>query len=293
MNAPATQDALPVSAIALQRPTFSLAPQNLTEAMKFAEMMSASELVPKNFRGKPGDVLIAVEMGREVGLSPMAAIQNIGVINGKPGLYGDAGKAILLAGGCIIEEDDIEIIKQTGRARCKVTRKGRPPVERTYSTDNAKTAGLWNKEGPWRTNPERQMAWRAFWFAARDAAADLLKGIGGAEELVDYTPIERDITPGTTSLPPAAPECWSADKFAATIEKQGKMVTAGTKTAADLLAWMRTKAPLTAEQEAAVLALKPAPIEGEVPSPEDESEFGVMSQAEMDAARAKEMKEAA
>lgn len=271
-----------MSAIALQRPTFSLAPQNLTEAMKFAEMMSSSELVPKNFRGKPGDVLIAVEMGREVGLSPMAAIQNIGVINGKPGLYGDAGKAILLAGGCIIEEDDIEIIKKTGRARCKVTRKGRPPVERTYSLDNAKTAGLWNKEGPWRTNPERQMAWRAFWFAARDAAADLLKGIGGAEELVDYTPIERDITPGATSLPPAAPECWPADKFAATIEKQGKLVTEGTKTAADLLAWMRTKAPLTAEQEAAVLALKPAaPIEGEV-----------MSAEEIETARAKELEEA-
>lgn len=178
--------------VVAQRPSFSLAPQNLTEAMKFAEMMAASELVPKNFRSKPGDVLIAVEMGREVGLSPMAAIQNIGVINGKPGLYGDAGKAILLAGGCIIEEDDIEIIKATGRARCKVTRKGRPPVERTYSLDNARTAGLWGKEGPWKTNPERQMAWRAFWFAARDAAADLLKGIGGAEELVDYTPVERE-----------------------------------------------------------------------------------------------------
>lgn len=292
MNAPSTQEAPAVSAIALQRPTFSLAPQNLTEAMKFAEMMSSSELVPKNFRGKPGDVLIAVEMGREIGLSPMAAIQNIAVINSKPGIYGDAGKAVLLAGGCIIEEDDIEIIKATGRARCKVTRKGRPPVERTYSLDNAKTAGLWNKEGPWRTNPERQMAWRAFWFAARDAAADLLKGIGGAEELVDYTPIERDITPATTSLPAAKPKPWTADAFAAAIKKHGPTVTAGTKTAEALIAWMVAKHPLTAEQEAAVRALTPKPIEGEVMAPEDESEFGVLSQAEMDAARQREMQEA-
>ncbi len=273
-----------MTAIAMQRPTFSLAPQNLTEAMKFAEMMSSSELVPKNFRGKPGDVLIAVEMGREVGLSPMAAIQNIGVINGKPGLYGDAGKAILLAGGCIIEEDDIEIIKKTGRARCKVTRKGRPPVERTYSIDNAKTAGLFGKEGPWRTNPERQMAWRAFWFAARDAAADLLKGIGGAEELVDYTPIERDITPASASLPPAAPETWPAEKFSAAIEKHGPMVKAGTKTADDLIAWLRAKAPITAAQEAAVMALQPAaPIEGEVMTDE---EIAAAKQREMEEAQA-------
>ncbi len=176
-----------------QRQAFSLAPQNLTEAMKFAEMMAASELVPKAFKGKPGDVLIAVQMGAEVGLAPMGAIQNIAVINGKPGIYGDAGKAILLAAGVIIEEDDIEIVKKNGIARCRITRPGRPPVERTFSIENAQKAGLWNKDGPWKQYPERQMAWRAFWFAARDAAADLLKGLGGAEELVDIEP--REINP--------------------------------------------------------------------------------------------------
>ena len=30
------------------------------------------------------------------------------------------------------------------------------------------------------------MAWRAFWFAANDKAADVLKGLGGVEELQDY-----------------------------------------------------------------------------------------------------------
>lgn len=285
MNSPEiTQEATTLPVIAVQRQTFSLAPQNLTEAMKFAEMMSASELVPKTFRGKPGDVLIAVEMGREVGLSPMAAIQNIGVINGKPGLYGDAGKAILLAGGCIIEEDDIDLIKKTGRARCKVTRKGRPPVERTYSLDNAKTAGLWNKEGPWRTNPERQMAWRAFWFAARDAAADLLKGIGGAEELADYVPIERNIMPKPelADLPPYPEESFQ--------KMLKKWTDVGTKTADEFIATLGTKGILSPEQIAAVRTVN-KPLVGEVLAPEDESIYGVMSQAEMDAARAKEKRE--
>ena len=182
------------TAVAVQRTAaFSLAPRNLTEAMEFSKLMASSELVPKNFKGKPGDVLIAVQMGAEVGLAPMAAIQNIAVINGKPGIYGDAGKAILLAAGVTIEEDDTELIQKNGMARCRITRQGRPPVERTFSIDNAKTAGLWNKEGPWRSYPYRQMAWRAFWFAARDAASDLLKGLGGAEELVDIEP--REINP--------------------------------------------------------------------------------------------------
>lgn len=233
--------------------TFSLAPRTLTEAMDFAKMMADSELVPKSFRGKPGDVLIAVQMGNEVGLQPMAAIQNIAVINGKPGIYGDAGKAILLAAGCVIEEDDIEIIKRTGRARCKITRGNRPPVERTYCIDNAKTAGLWNKEGPWRTNPERQMAWRAFWFAARDAASDLLKGLGGAEELADYT--QRDmgtIDRETGEVKPASrPELqpYADEAIDANLEAWKGVVASGRKTADSLIATIKTKATLTDEQE--------------------------------------------
>lgn len=162
--------------------------------MTLAEMMAKSDLVPKDYKLKPGNIIIAVQMGAEIGLQPMQAIQGIAVINGKPAVYGDAGKGLLLANGCTIEEDDIELIKKNKRARCKISRKGRPPVERTFSEENAKVAKLWQKEGPWTNYPERQMAWRAFWFAARDAASDILKGLAGAEELMDYTP-EKDVTP--------------------------------------------------------------------------------------------------
>jgi hypothetical protein len=239
-----------------KREQFSLAPRTLTEAMEFAKMMADSEMVPKNFRGKPGDVIIAVQMGAEVGLSPMAAIQNIAVINGKPGIYGDAGKGILLAAGCIVEEDDIEIVKATGRARCKVTRRGRPPVERTYTIDNARTAGLWNKEGPWRTNPERQMAWRAFWFAARDAAADLLKGLGGAEELADYgVPAERDITPQAQRIeaPKALPP-YPDDSLDRNLPAWRQAIADGKKTADQIIAMVSSKGTLTDEQKAKIRA---------------------------------------
>lgn len=53
-----------------------------------------------------------------------------------------------------------------------------------------------------------------------------------------------------------APEPWPTDKFSAAIKKHGPAVTSGEKTADALLVWLRAKAPLTAEQEAAVLALK-------------------------------------
>lgn len=173
---------------------FSLVPKTMEEAFKMAEMMAASDFVPKAYQGKPGNVLVAVQMGQEIGLKPMQAVQNIAVINGKPGIYGDAGKAILLAAGCGIEEDDVEVVKKNGKGRCVITRPGRLPVERTFSIDDAKTANLWGKEGPWKTYPYRQMAWRAFWFAARDAASDLLKGLDGIEAISD-TQAEKEINP--------------------------------------------------------------------------------------------------
>ena len=178
---------------AVPRQTFSLVPKDLGEAMKLADLIANSDLAPKDYKGKPGNVLIAVQLGQEIGLSPMSAIQSIAVINGKPSLYGDVGKALLLSKGFIIEESDIKTIKEQGFATCKITRLGHPVCVRTFGIDNAKTAKLWGKEGPWTTNPERQMAWRAFWFAARDIAADVLKGLMGAEEVADY--IENDITP--------------------------------------------------------------------------------------------------
>lgn len=171
---------------------FDLSPQTFEQALTFAKYLAESEMVPKGFRGRPGDCLIAMQWGFEVGLKALQALQSIAVINGKPGLYGDAGKAILLAAGCAIEEDDTEAVKKNGRGRCKITRPGRPPVERTFSVDDAKTAKLWGKDGPWTQYPYRQMAWRAFWFAARDSSSDLLRGLPGIEEVID-TP--RDMGP--------------------------------------------------------------------------------------------------
>jgi hypothetical protein len=177
-----------VVALRTEAAAFSLTPASLGEAMELAKLIADSDLAPRDYKNKPGNVLIAVQMGAEVGLTPMAAIQTIAVINGRPSLFGDSGKAILLAAGCIIEEASAEQVRASGVARCKITRPGRPPVERTFSRDDAKAAGLLGKDGPWKLYSERMLAWRAFWFAARDSAADLLKGLHGAEEVRDIAP---------------------------------------------------------------------------------------------------------
>jgi hypothetical protein len=238
---------------------FDLSPRTFEQALALADYMAASEMVPKQYRQRPGDCFIAIQWGLEIGLKPLQAMQSIAAINGKPGLYGDAGKALLLAHGCVIDEDDTEVVKANGKARCKITRPGRPPVQRTFSQDDAKTAGLWGKDGPWRTYPYRQMAWRAFWFAARDAASDLLRGMGGYEEAID-TPTVKDMGAAEelTSPPPALPDYPEAD-FIKNLPAWSNVVTSGKKSASDLLAMLSTKATFSEQQRARILSLKTTP----------------------------------
>jgi hypothetical protein len=62
-------------------------PTNLSEAMALAKMIAQSDLAPKDYKGKPGNVLIAMQFGAELGVAPMQSVQNIAVINGRPSLW--------------------------------------------------------------------------------------------------------------------------------------------------------------------------------------------------------------
>lgn len=240
-------------AVAASRPQFDMSPQTFEQALTFSDYLAKSDMVPKNYQGKAGNCLIAMQWGFEIGLKPLQALQSIAVINGKPSIYGDAGKALLLHHGCIIEEDDTEIIKKNGIARCTITRPNRRPVSRTFSLEDAKSAGLLNKDGPWKQYQSRQMAWRAFWFAARDAASDLLRGLNGAEEAQDIQP--RDMGMADVVQPSKAePTTWPDDLFAARLPEWLKAINAGRATADAVIAKAQTKHALTEAQLAAIRA---------------------------------------
>ncbi len=176
--------------------TSLLAPENFEHYFRIANMMSKSDMVPKGYKDKPQDVLIAMEMGVSLGLGPLQAIQNIAVINGKPSLYSD-GMLSVCSGRPDFENIKEEpVLDEAGKIvgyRCTVMRRNREPVTQTFTIDDAKKANLWGKQGPWSSYPSRMMQMRARSFALRDSFADALGGVRCAEEVQDYE--ERDITP--------------------------------------------------------------------------------------------------
>jgi hypothetical protein len=177
------------------------APATVTEAIQFSEMLANSNMVPKQYMGKPQDIMVCIQWGMEMGLAPMQALQNIAVINGKPSVYGDAMMALVQASPmCDGVEESIEDEGTSNPvAVCVARRKGRAPVTVRFSVEDAKRAGLWGKQGPWQAYPKRMLQMRARGFALRDAYPDVLKGLISVEEAQDY-PEEtkrpaKDITP--------------------------------------------------------------------------------------------------
>lgn len=225
---------------------FDLSPQNFEQALTFSNYLADSDMVPKDFKGKPGNCLIAMQWGAELGLKPLQSLQNLAVINGRPALWGDAVIALVLSSPVceyVTEDDDGHT------ATCRVKRKGAPEQIRTFSMEDAQKAGLAGKQGPWSQYPKRMRQMRARAFALRDVFPDVLRGMPVAEELQDMA-TSQQASPQEKSMGPAEvvqPE-WAADRWAAGLQKWVDGIAAG-KPLADVLAWLNSKAKVSVEQE--------------------------------------------
>lgn len=173
---------------------FGVAPSTFDQAWRLSGMIARSDVCPKDFRGKQESVMVAIQMGMEIGLAPLAALQNIAVINGRPSLWGDA-----LVGLCLAHPEmewiDSTFDDETMTATCEVKRRGHPLLVSKFSKEDAEIAGLWGKD-VWAKYPKRMLANRARAFALRDKFADGLRGIGSAEEQHDIEIIDGEWSAG-------------------------------------------------------------------------------------------------
>jgi hypothetical protein len=198
-----------------------LRPQNFGELVEFAKMAARSSLVPRDYLGKPENILLAIQMGSEIGLAPMQSLQNIAVISGRPAVFGDAMLGLCRQSPTC--KDVIERFEGEGKeltAVCIAKRVGAEPIERRFSIDDAERANLLGKPGPWQQYPKRMLQMRARGFALRDAFPDVLRGMISTEEAQDIpeekfagTTLDADPEPPAPIRAAAAPMA-RADRIA-------------------------------------------------------------------------------
>ncbi len=172
----------------------ALIPRTIEQFRELSVILANSGLVPKDYQGKPDDCFVAMMYGAELGIPPLQAMQDIAVINGKPGIYGDILLAILYSSPLFDDasfdeswegeypNDNFKAICTMGRRLPDGTVK---TITREFSVADAKLAKLWGKAGPWTNYPRRQIQWKPRWWTARDLFTDLLRGARSAEDLIE------------------------------------------------------------------------------------------------------------
>lgn len=176
-------------------PMSGLMPVNYSDKFGLAKILSKSGLVPQSL-DTPEKVFIALQMGHELGLSPMVAVSNITAINGRPTLSADLMLAL-----CRKHPDFVGVKIEATAAGCTVVLNRRnadgsvDSFTSTFSEEDAKRAGLLNKKGPWQEYRPRMYRARSLAFACRDAFSDVLAGLLSKEEAIDIAPEEpRNVT---------------------------------------------------------------------------------------------------
>jgi hypothetical protein len=181
---------------------------SLEEAFRFSNAVVASGFAPKGME-RPESVLVAIQLGAEIGLSPMAALQNTAIINGRPAIYGDAALALVRSSGLLVSYKEEEIGEpgaDTQGYRVTAVRKGDQSAVETFTIADAKKAKLWGKAGPWSDYPKRMLRFRARGYVLRDLFGDILKGLRTVEEArdipsepINVTPLSEKVATGLTA----------------------------------------------------------------------------------------------
>ncbi len=175
-------------------------------AQRAAKLLSASSLVPQNFRGSVPNCLLALNIAHRLGADPFSVLQNLFVVQGKPSwsasflvaMVNSSGRFTPLQFRMSGSGDDLTCV-----AHAKDKETGEPVEGPPVSIRMAKQEGWHGKNGSkWQTMPDLMLRYRAGAFFSRIYAPDLTLGMRSAEEEADI----REVNPHAKLFEAAPPK---------------------------------------------------------------------------------------
>lgn len=146
-------------------------------ASRLATALCSTAMVPKQYQGKPDDGAAAILYGAELGMNPIQSLQNVMVINGKPGVEARTMVALLKTKGYRVETVESSDTSVTVRG---VAPSGHEEVS-TWTIDRAAQAG-YTSNALYKKIPQQMLYAKAATEVARKIAPDVLLGIAYSTE---------------------------------------------------------------------------------------------------------------
>lgn len=160
-------------------------------AYQMAQGLAQSTLVPQTFQNNPSNCLIALEQSNRLGISPMAVMQNLYIVQGKPSFSSSFVIGLINASGKYDMELQFDEEEKDGKpyaCTCWTTLDGRRVNGIKITMDMADKEGWTKKSGSkWITMPQVMLRYRAASFFARMNCPELSIGLYTKEELDDFS----------------------------------------------------------------------------------------------------------
>ena len=142
------------------------------------EMLSGLPTTPERFFGKPMDMLAVVLVGRELGVKPMSAINNLYLVDGDVAMKGKLMSALVhRAGHQLRIKVKATEVTATAYRRDPYTHELEKVGEFTFGNEDAERAGLADKPA-YENFPTIMWSWRAISALCRVYFSDVLEGVG-------------------------------------------------------------------------------------------------------------------
>lgn len=163
------------------------------ECQRMAKVFSESSFVPAAFKGKIGDCVIALDMAKRMGADPIALMQNMYIVHGKPSFSSSFLIACINSSGRFSAmRYDLDGEEDDRGCRAWVTDENGERLESIRVTIKmAKAEGWFTKSGSkWQTMPELMLRYRAAAFFARQYCPEITMGMKTQEELADIIEVQ-------------------------------------------------------------------------------------------------------
>lgn len=170
-----------------------------------ADMLSKANIIPQQYRGKPGDCLLAMDMANRMGISPIMVMQSSQIVQGNFSWKGSACKALIDGCGKFKNSHYVMSGKPGDNTwGCRLvatfTKTGETVSGPIVTWRMAIDEGWVNKNGSkWKTMPELMLRYRAASFFAKTECPEVLMGFQTAEEQMDIIDIDNSIVDNSCS----------------------------------------------------------------------------------------------
>jgi hypothetical protein len=181
-----------------------------------AQYLAQSSLLPKDFAGKPANVLIALEYARQLSsetrnLSPISVMQNLYVVHGNCGLSSKFMIALANSSGKL--DHPIRYRKTKNEAGKVISVEayssiGGEEINYTVDMDMAKAEG-WDKNPKYKSMPELMLSYRAASFLIRIYIPEVVMGLQTDDDVRDKETIK--VVETNNNLLPASSELVDVD----------------------------------------------------------------------------------